>query len=369
MKLKKLLILLIIPFIFSSCTKITLDNAEDLEFEYKYSKITLFGNQKKINKTYTVSQAYDFTKKYVAQLYNRDYRNITGTEEKILYWDSYDPGEEYYETVKKYYSSVNCVTEVSSVKVNHIIMISGDAYVNVTVNVMLKDCESNISAKTVGFPNGIGSTMPAELNLKLKFRGTEYTLYDMEWVEKENSLQSFAYYGSTDAYNSDEAEVKTALNLSSETENKGEIRSFTDEDAADAALIGRIKGFINNLAAKQNNRDYKTFSGDEDYPLLSDEYIKKLNAERDDVSYTKKVYRDYKLVTELINTDIKSLEFRKDCVVISSDITFRLKECVSNDMAISMGFEKGIGSERTISYIFTVKEIDGSLKISDLTEL
>ena len=191
----------------------------------------------------------------------------------------------------------------------------------------------------------------------------------MEWVEKENSLQSFAYYGSTDAYNSDEAEVKTALNLSSETENKGEIRSFTNEDAADAALIGRIKGFINNLAAKQNNRDYKTFSGDEDYPLLSDEYIKKLNAERDDVSYTKKVYRDYKLVTELINTDIKSLEFRKDCVVISADITFRLKECISNDRAISMGFSNGIGSERTISYTYTVKEIDGSLKISDLTEL
>jgi len=365
MKFKKLLIILLIPLILASCSKISLDNAENLEFTHKYAKTTLFGNQKKINKTYPVTQACDFTNKYVALLFNRDYRNVTGREGEILYADSYNPGEEYFEAVKKYYTSVSAVTEVSSTKINHVIMIGGDAYVNVTANIILKQCESNISAKTIGFTNGVGSTMPCELNLKLKFKGTEYTLYGMDWVENENSLMNFAYYGNTDAYNEDEAEVISALDKTTGIENAGDIRQFNEADVSDAAFLGRIKGFINNLAAKQNNRDYKTLSGDEDYPLLSDEYIRELSKERDDVSYTKETYSKLKLVTELEKTDIKSVEFRKDEIFITVDITSKIKECASEDTAVQMGYTGGIGSSGVMSFEYTVKEINGSLKLVD----
>ena len=51
-----------------------------------------------------------------------------------------------------------------------------------------------------------------------------------------------------------------------------------------ALWIGLGNAFIGSLAAKQNNRNYETMSGDEDYSLLSDEYIAALNKKVNDLA-------------------------------------------------------------------------------------
>ncbi len=363
MKFSKLLIFLLIPVIFSSCSRITLQNIDEQEFSYKYSKITLFGNQKKINKTYTVEQACDFTEKYISLIYNRSFRNVENKEEKILFSKSYTPSEGYTEGVKNFYTSASAVTEVSDIKIKNVIMVGGDAYVNAEVNIILKACESDIAAKSLGFPDGIGSTQKSQLNLKLIYENNEYKLYDISWVEEDGYLLSFEHYGTAEAYNEDEAQIVSSLDLSCNVENAGEIRQNTEEDLTDIARIGELKRFINNLASKQNNRDYKTLKGNEDYPLLSDEYIAKLNSDTDDITNTKNVYSNLKLSTKLTDTDITNIEVRKDGFVVTVNMTLRMLSCISDERAKSMGFTGGIGSDREMTFVQTVKDINGSFKL------
>lgn len=363
MKLKKLILLLLVPFLLCSCGKYSLKNAEELPFTYKYAEADGNGNQKKITKTYTVTQACDFTNKYVSLLFNRGYANITGKEEEILYSSGFKRDDGYFDAVKEYYEKTNASTSLSNLNINHVIMIDGDAYVNVTADVILKECESELSAKAIGFPDGVGTTNTAELNLKLKFEGNEYKIYDVDWVEKDGFLLSYESYSGSAVYNQDESEITDALTLTCEVSNEGSIRENTSADLTDTARIGDLKFFINNLAAKQNNRDYKTFKGNEDYPLLSDEYISELNAERDDVSYTKKIYSDLQLSTQFINADIKNIEIRKDGYIVTVDITSKITSCISNDRAIAIGYTGGIGSEGVMSFVYTVKDINGTFKL------
>ncbi len=365
MKFHKLILLLLIPFILCSCEKIDISNAHELDFIHKYSKVTLFGNQKEINKTYTVTQACDFVNKYLPLLYSRSYLSVTGEEEKILYSESFKREEDYEQSVKSYYTGASAETEVTSIRPKHVIMIGGDAYVNAAATVTLTACESDIAAKSIGFENGIGSSMPCEFNLKLKYENKEYKVYDMEWVEKEGNLLPFKNYVSADAYNTDEAQIINSLTASSGITNDGEITENSEKDLTDEVRIGELKKFINNLASRQQNRSYKTLKGNEDYEFLSDEYIAEVNAERDDMAYTRKIYNDLKLATKLIATDIKNIEIKKDCFVVTVDITSQIKECISESRAIEIGYTGGIGSNGVMSFIYTVKEIDGSFKIAD----
>ena len=207
--------------------------------------------------------------------------------------------------------------------------------------------------------------MPCEFNLKLKYENKEYKIYDMEWVEKEGNLLPFKNYVSAEAYNKDEAQIINSLSSSSGVTHEGVITENSKKDLTDEIRIGELKKFINNLASRQQNRSYKTLKGDEDYEFLSDEYIAKVNAERDDMAYTRKIYNDLKLVTKLIATDIKTIEIKKDCFVVTVDITSQLKGCVSESKAVEIGYTGGIGSNGVMSFIYTVKEIDGSFKITD----
>lgn len=365
MKLYRFIPLILIPFILCSCAKIDISNVDELDFEYKYSKVTVFGNQKEITKTFTVTQACDFLKKYFPLLFTRNYLTVTGKEEDILYADGFEREESYMDDVKNYYIGASAQTEVSSINIKHVIMVGGDAYVNARVTVILKACESDIAAKSIGFENGIGSAASCELNLKLRYENKEYKIYDIEWVEKEGYLLPFKNYVSAEVYNTDEAQIINSLSLSSGSANEGEITENTQADLTDSIRIGKVKKFINNLASRQQNRNYRTLKGDEDYEFLSDEYIGRVNKERDDIAYTRQVYNSLKLVTKLTDTDIKTIEVKKDCFVVTVDITSQIKECVSESKAQEIGYTGGIGSTGVMSFIYTVKEIDGEFKITD----
>ncbi len=369
MKLYKLILLFLIPFILCSCAKIDISNVHELDFTHKYSRVTIFGNQKKINKTYTVTQACDFVDKYLPLLYTRSYLTVTGDEEKILYAEGFEREEGYAESVKNYYTGASAETEVTAIRPKHVIMIGGDAYVNTQATITLTSCESGIAAKSIGFDNGIGSSMPCELNLKLKYENKEYKIYDMQWVEKEGNLLPFKSYVNAEVYNSDDAQIINSLTASSQTLNEGVIKENTEKDLTDKARIGELKKFINNLASRQQNRNYKTLKGNEDYEFLSEEYIAKVNAERDDMAYTRKIYNDLKLVTKLTATDIKTIEIKKDCFVVTVDIISQIKGCVSESKAVEIGYTGGIGSTGVMSFIYTVKEIDGSFKITDSVQM
>lgn len=365
MKLYRFIPLILIPFILCSCAKIDISNVDELDFTYKYSRTTLFGNQKEIAKTFTVTQACDFVNKYLPLLYTRSYLTVTGSEEDILYAEGFEREESYKDEVRNYYIGSSAETEVSSIKINHVIMVGGDAYVNAKATVTLKSCESDIAAKSIGFENGIGSSATCELNLKLKYENKEYKIYDIKWVEDEGNLLPFKNYVSAEIYNSDEAQIINSLTLTSGIANEGEITENTEADLTDNNRIGEVKKFINNLASRQQNRNYRTLKGNEDYEFLSDEYISKVNKERDDVAYTKQVYNNLKLVTKLTDTDIKTIEVKKDCFVITVDITSQIKECVSENKAYEIGYTGGIGSTGVMSFIYTVKEIDGVFKLTD----
>ena len=365
MKFYKLIPLILIPFLLCSCGRVSLENAHELEFTHKYARISLFGNQKKINKTYTVTQACDFINKYMPLLYTRNYLSVTGEEEKILYSESFEREEGYEESVKNYYIGASAKTEVTSIRTKHVIMIGGDAYVNAAATVTLTDCESDIAAKSIGFENGIGSSMDAELNLKLKYENKEYKVYDIEWVESDGNLLPFKSYASSEEYNKDDADIINSLTLSSGISNSGTIRENEEKDLTDETRIGELKKFINNLASRQQNRNYKNLKGDEDYEFLSDEYIAKVNEERDDKAYTRQIYSSLQLITKLTDTDIKTIEVKKDCFVVTVDITSQIKGCVSDSKAREIGYTGGIGSTGVMSFIYTVKDIDGNFKITD----
>lgn len=365
MKLYRLIAVLAAIVMLSACGSTDISNVHELEFTYKYARVTAFGNQKQIDKTYTVEQACDFVSKYLPLLYTRNHSTVTGKEENLLYSDSLERPDSYYDAVKSYYTDHSAETEVSDIKVKHVIMTGGDAYVNVVSSITLTACESDIAAEKIGFENGIGSTVPCELNLKLKYENKEYRLFDIEWVEKEGCLLPFESYRSAEAYNSDEAEIKADLNSLCGVDAEGEIRENTENDLSDETRIGELKKFINDLAARQNNRNYKTLKGDEDYEFLSDEYIEFLNKDRDDISYTKDVYRELELVTKLTETDIKTIEVKKDGFIVTVDITSQIKGCVSESKAVEIGYTGGIGSTGVMSFIYTVKDINGSFKLAD----
>lgn len=376
MKLKTLLCTILCVFLLSGCSNISLDNVHEQEFKYKYSKITLFGDQKETNETFTVDQAMEFTTKYLSVLYNRSGQTATGEEEKLLYSDEYMKKvgnvDDYFANLRDFYNEYQVKTELAKTEINHVIMVGGDAYVNVVAYVSLKDALSDSVANQIGFKNGIGGTNTAEFNMKLKYENREYKLYDMETVDNEGSLTSFAGLAGTIEYETVEERTDTVAEVtviddtdkvSEEEVSGGKVAENTHEDATNQQKIAQVKNFIYDLASRQNNRNYQTLAGNEDYPLLSNEYIAELNKSRDDVSYTKEVYNALQLSTEVVGISINEIQVKKDAFVVAFDVTTKITSCISDERAKQIGYTGGIGSTGTMSFVYTVREIDGGLKL------
>lgn len=376
MKLKQILCIVLCALFLSGCSGINLDNIHEQEFKYKYSKITLSGDQKETTETFTVDQAMEFTTKYLSVLYNRAADTASGEEERLLYSDEYIEKvgnvDDYFANLRDFYSEYDVKTELSKTEIDHVIMVGGDAYVNVTAYVSLKNALSDSVAKQIGFKNGIGGTNTAEFNMKLKYENKEYKLYDMESVENEGSLTSFAGLAGTIEYETVEERTETVADitvvddtekLSEEEISGGQVAENTHEDATNQQKIAQVRNFINDIAYRQHNRNYQTLAGNEDYPLLSSEYIAELNKTRDDVSYTKEVYQALQLTTEVVGVSINEIQVKKDAFVVSFDVTTRITSCISEDRAKQIGYTGGIGSTGTMSFVYTIREIDGSLKL------
>ena len=411
MKTKAAICVLLLIVLLSGCSSGKLNTAEQREFKYKYSRLLPFGIQIELGDAYVVTQATNFTSKYMAVLYNRSYRTLTGDEEKILFSDHYmdkmENADEYFQKIKEFYTEYKVTTELSRTDVHHVIMIGDDAYVNLTAYVVLQDCVTNDIAKDIGF-SGIAGTLSQEYNLKIQYKNKEYRLYDIERVEGEKNIADFSLLAgkfevpdifetvevidNTGKYaekasdtaqdvitaenpegkkseseaekTSENTEGQTAENSNDKTSKKQPVtKENTSKDAADQEKLSEVRSFISLLAAKQNNRNYETMVGNEDYALLSDDYIAVLNREYNDIEYTKQVYVDKQLSTELVSVDIKSIDVRKNAYVVNVDIVSKITHCISEEEAKNIGYTGGIGSNGVMSFIYTVAEIDGELKL------
>lgn len=344
MKKLSVLFLIFILISFTGCAeKITLDNIDTVENEYQYSSVFMGRYLKETAETKIVSDAKDFAKKFISVQQNRAYNEKTSVEnEKIMYTDDYidKHGEEInklIEEVKSFYTEYELKTDVQSVDYNKVVNLGGDAFVNAVAKIRLTGCGNLEVAKALGFENGVNSNILCEYNIKMKYIGGEYFIYDYEIVEKEGYLVDFKNY-------------RDIINKMSRFGIENEYE---------------IKDVVNKLAYTQNTRDYNTLRGDEDYPYLSESYKAMLNSQRDDIGYTKQIYQDYKIITEMVSCNITDITVTENAYKVRADIKVKLVGCVSQETAKNIGYKDGIGSVATMNYVFTINRENGELKLFD----
>jgi len=337
-----------IVFILSGCAeKITLDNIDKLETDYEYSTVFMNRYVKESNETKIITDAKDFAKKFISVQLNRGYDEKIGVEkEQLMYTEEYkeangDKLDKSLMDVVEFYKKYEIKTEVQSVDYNNIINLNGDAFVNAVAKVRLVACNNIKVAEKLGYKDGMNSNLPCEYNIKMKFLGGDYYVYDYNIVDKEGHLSA----------------IETYKNI------EDDIAEFGIENET------QIKKFVRSLAYAQNNRDYKVFNGDEDYIYLSESFKSELNKDKDDVKVTKDVYVKYKINTEFVSVKINDIVEGQGCYVVTVGVRTKLKECLNNEVAKNIGFEKGVGSEAVIPYEYVIGYENGELKLLNMKNL
>ena len=340
MKKIYLTFLILLTLCLSGCSeKITMENIDKVETEYHYSNVVLGRYLKEIKENKVITEAKDFARKFISIQQNKSYDEKTSLEnEMIMYSEKYK--EEHKEELensisygKEFYNKYQIKTEVQSVDFEKIIILKGDAYVNAIAKVRLTHCETPEIAGILGYKDGINSNIQCEYKIKMVYDSGEYFVYDYELVEKEGYLNNLASY---------EVLIK-------------EMNS--------AKEIEEVSTLIKNVLYTQNNRDYKTFKGNEDYQYLSSSLKAELNKDVDDVAQTKNLYNEYKLNTQYINHNIVSIVKTEEGFTVLTDVKVKIAECKSEELAKRLGFTGGIGSERIMRYSYTIAQENGVYKV------
>lgn len=335
--MKKLLVfLLTFTFILSGCSQaITLDNIEDYETEYKYSKVS-GGKIKQSKEDVVISDVKEFVTKYLSAVFNRSYKdNRTLEHQTIMYSESFleshkEELEEEISYIKDFYKEYELTTEFLNVEYEKIINVNGHAYVTCIAKIKLTSCNDDKIIKIMGF-DGVNGSASSKYNLKLEYSNRAYTVYDYEVVNQEGYLQPFKNY-------------ESAIDQSSNDEEKLKRLAFL-------------------LSKAQNDRVYYEFSGDEDYKYLTKSCVEEINKDRDNATYTKNLYTQYKLSTKLESCDVKEIIKTEAGYTIKLSIAVKIIECSSKQMAINLGFKDGVGSSRLMNYEYYVVMEDGEYKV------
>lgn len=335
--MKKLLILgFLFIFLMSGCSQaINLDNIQDYETEYKYSKVS-GGKIKECSEDAVISDIKDFTNKYLSVVFNRSYKdNRTLEHETIMYSESYleknqKKLEDEISYVKDFYKEYELTTEFLNVDFEKIINVNGHAYVTCVAKIKLISCSDMEVAKILGF-GGVNGNVPIKYNLKFEYKDRAYSVYDYNVVEEDGYLKPFTAY-------------EEIINASSTEEEKLRRLAFL-------------------LSKAQNDRVYYEFSGDEDYKYLTKTCIAEINKERDNAKYIKDLYTKYKLSTKLEKCDVKEIIKTEAGYTIRLSMAIKILECSSKEMAVNLGFTNGVGSTRHMEYEYYVVLEDGEYKV------
>lgn len=348
--LKKISIAFLIGIVFllSGCSeKITLENIEKLETQYDYSTVLMNKYVKESKETKIITDAKEFSKKFISVQLTRGYDDKTGVEkEKLMYTEEYieaqgEKLEEALMDVVEFYNKYELKTEVQSVDYNRIINLNGDAFVNAVAKVRLIECNDTKIADILGYKDGMNSNVLCEYNIKMKYLNGDYYVYDYNIVEKEGQLSAIATYKNIEDH----------------------INEFGVKNEA------KIKQFVRVLAYAQNNRDYKVFNGDEDYIYLSESYKAELNKDKDDVKVTKDAYVKFKINTEFVSAKVKNIKEEQGGYVVTAGVKVKLLECLNNEVAKNIGFYDGIGSEAELVYEYIVGYENDELKLLNMKNL
>ena len=333
---KILLVLLITIFIFTGCSAgINLDNVDEFENTYKYSTIKM-GKFKECSEDEIISDAKEFTEKFLTIVFNRSYKdNRTLEQETVMFADSFlennkESLEDSLKHTKDFYKEYELATELSNVEYNNIVNVSGDAYVYCTAKVRLKECNDKKVIGILGF-DGVNSTVTALYKLKLKYINRSYCVYDYERIEKDGYLLPYEKY---------EDIIKNAMN---------------EEE--------KIKRLAFNVSKAQNDRVYYEFKGDEDYKYLSKACLAEINATRDNAKHTKDLYVKYQLSTKLEKCDVYEIIKTDAGYTVKLNMSVKITECLSKNMAVQLGFPDGVGSVRVMNYEYYIIEEDGEYKL------
>ena len=335
------LLVLTTIFLTGCSAEITMDNVHEVKTDYHYSSVYFGRYLKEIKENKVVKDAKDFTRKFISAQQNRSYDEKTSVEnEMIMYTQKYkdenkDTLEKSIVFAKEFYNKYQIETEVQSVDFEKIVILSGDAYVHAIAKVRLTHCQTPELAGILGYKDGVNSNILCEYKIKMEYDNGEYFVYDYELVEKEGNLNTLASY-----------------------EKLIEVLSSTNE-------IEDISNLVKNILIAQNDRDYKTFKGNEDYQYLSNEYIAEINKDRDDVAYTKELYTQYQLHTQYVSHNIISIVKGDNSFTVLADVKVKIVECSSDELAKNMGFSGGIDSEQTMRYSYTIKKQDDVYKVFD----
>ncbi len=371
--MKKIVLVLFLVFIvlLTGCSeKITLDNIENVQTEYKYSKVSINGKITESPENMIITDAKEFANKFISIQFTRAYgEKTTKDNELIMYTDSYkeknkDILEKDIEKAKDFINKYKLATEVQGIKYNRIINIGGDAFVNAVATVRLIDCAYNEVAQLMGFADGINSNAYCEYNIKMEYIDGEYFIYDYEIIQKDGFLKPLAYYN-------DGIDLSGEITDENPNEPVEEQKEETEEDkkTLTAKVKSEITDLVNKVSHAQHNRDYKSFKGDEDYKYLSESYKAELNKERDDVKFTKDAYTRFKIHTQFISATITNISQDGDRFVVDTDVKSKIVECLNDEVAKNIGYPGGIGSESIIKVRYIVADENGQWKVTSSKQI
>ena len=331
------LLILMLTVILTACgSKITLENVDTFENNYKYSKVSM-GRITEAKKDAIMQDAEEFVNKYLSVMYNRSYKNNTAIEhETILYSTEYfDANKEEIEGniqyIKDFYQKYALTTELVNIDYKNVVNVNGDAYVTCIARIRLNECNNTSVAKILGFKDGINSNASSKYKLKLKYAEKGYTVSDYEIVKDPGYMLPFREY---------EEIIENTM---------------TEEE--------KISHFVYLVSKAQNDRVYSKLKGNEDYKYLSKACLEEINKERDNAKHVKELYAGYKLSTQLEECHIVENEKTETGYKVRVRLRVKALECINEEVAKQIGFKDGIGSTRTLNYIYYIITEDGELKL------
>ncbi|MBR4892447.1 MAG: hypothetical protein IKZ35_00510 [Clostridia bacterium] len=338
--MKKLLLIffILITLSFSGCAdKITLDNIDSFETDFRYSKVS-GGKIKKCDEDMVIKDAKDFANKFMATLYNKDYTDDKSSEYvKVIYSKNYlDKHEEELDKYIKFtddlYKKYELTTELVNTDIKQVIKKNDDAYVVCVARVKLTNCKNPEVAKILGFTEGVNSSALIKYGLKVQYNKREFRVYDYEIIEEDGYLLAFDKY-----------------------EERLNNIALTDEEKAER--------FAYIISEVQNNIVYTEFEGNEHYPYLTERYIVELNRFRDDAKNNKDAYSGYELSTSLEDCKITNTIKTSTGYTVQVEITVKVLNCISDEVATQLGFTNGIGSTRKMRYSYHLVMEGGEFKL------
>lgn len=360
---KSIIILLsLVLILISGCSeRITLDNIENHlnEVDYQYSKVTIGNNIKEMEETQIIKEAKEFANRFMAVKYTRSYDGIEKKED-VLYSEHFKEKYKNYEEISsfdsEFYKKYKLSTELQTVDFDKVVYIGDDAYVHLVATIRLLNCGSKEFASILGFNDGVYTNIRCEYDLKMEYTDGEYFIYDYKLIEREGQLKSFEEY---------EEELTKIAELINQNEPDDEEANENDYEITDSEM--RI--FIDKLCRTQNNRNYETFKGNEDYVYMSKSYIEELNKYRNDASYSSSIYKKLKLSTEYIRAEVKQIVKNGNKYNVFVDVESKITSCISDEQAAKIGYPGGIGSSTIMRGEFVVGRENNEIKLFDVISL